>query len=155
MIHLLQAQVYQNQPIQLNTAAINSLFLQVKVHRNNILLDSMNELMHAKGLKNPMKVTFIDEPGDDGGGVKKEYFQLLVKELFDPNRYMFVTKNNKRFHWFNGMSFEDPIMYEFAGLVVGLSIYNGTMLDLKFPRLIYKKLLLKDGENLDYLEELR
>lgn len=42
-------------------------------------------------------------------------------------------------------------MYEFAGVVVGLSIYNGTMLDLKFPRLVYKLLLRKDGEAIDHL----
>lgn len=42
MLQLLQAQALQNGPIQLNTAAINSLYLQVKVHRNNLLLDSMN-----------------------------------------------------------------------------------------------------------------
>ena len=153
MRHLLQVQFLNshnhNQPIQLNTAAINSLFLQVKVHRNMILMDSMNELMHAQGLKNPIKVKFIDEPGDDLGGVKKEYFQLLVKEIFDPHMDMFLTKNNNKHHWFNGMSFESLQMFEFAGLVVGLSIYNGTMLDLKFPRLVYKKLLLKEGESLD------
>jgi hypothetical protein len=79
MLHLLQAQLHNNGPIQLNTAAINSLYLQVKVHRNNILMDSMNELMSAKGLKNPIKVTFIDELGDDAGGVKKEFFQILGK----------------------------------------------------------------------------
>jgi hypothetical protein len=31
----------------------------------------MNELMTAKGLKNPLKVSFIDELGDDASGVKK------------------------------------------------------------------------------------
>jgi hypothetical protein len=55
---------------------------------------------------------------------------------------MFVTKNNKRFHWFNGMSFEDSLMFEFAGIVVGLSIYNGIMIDLRFLQVVYKKLLL-------------
>jgi hypothetical protein len=35
--------------------------------------------MSAKGLKNPIKVTFIDELGDDAGGVKKEFFQILGK----------------------------------------------------------------------------
>ena len=155
MMHLLQAQALNNGAIELNTAALNTLFLQVKVHRNNLLLDSMNELMHRKAFKNPMKVKFIDELGDDLGGVKNEFFQLLVKELFDPNRFMFVTKNNNRFHWFNGMSFEESVMYEFAGVVVGLSIYNGILLDLKFPRVVYNKLLLKDGDSLNELEELR
>lgn len=54
---------------------------------------------------------------------------------------MFVTKNNKIYYWFNGMSFEDSLMFEFAGIVVGLSIYNGIMIDLRFPQVVYKKLL--------------
>jgi hypothetical protein len=58
---------------------------------------------------------------------------------------MFVGKNNRRYLWFNGLSFEDSMMFEFAGIVVGLSIYNGIMLDLKFPQVVYKKLLLKEG----------
>jgi hypothetical protein len=56
---------------------------------------------------------------------------------------MFVGKNNRRYLWFNGMSYEDSMMFEFAGIVVGLSIYNGIMLDLKFPQVVYKKLLVK------------
>lgn len=111
--------------------------------------------MHAKRYKSPIKVTFIDELGDDAGGVKKEFFQILVKELLDPNRFLFTSKNNHRFHWFNGLCLEDIPMYEFAGVVVGLSIYNGTMLDLKFPSLVYKKLLQKEGETFNNLEELK
>lgn len=42
MLQLLQSQAMHNGPIQLNTAALNSLYLQVKIHRNNILYDSMN-----------------------------------------------------------------------------------------------------------------
>ena len=33
------------------------------------------------------------EPGVDEGGVRKEFFQLIIKELFDPNLGMFISKN--------------------------------------------------------------
>jgi hypothetical protein len=57
---------------------------------------------------------------------------------------MFRTINNNSFYWFNGLSRENPIMFEFVGIVLGLSIYNNTLLDIKFPRLIYKKLICQD-----------
>jgi len=59
-------------------------------------------------LKNPLKIKFEGEPGDDAGGVKKEYFQMLVKSIFCQGSDMFLTKSNNSFFWFNGMSFESP-----------------------------------------------
>jgi hypothetical protein len=86
--------------------------------------------------------------------VKKEYFQLIIKEIFNPCRDMFLPKNNNRFYWFNGESFEAPIMFEFMGMLLGLSIYNRTLLNLSFPKLLYKKLLLSENEEFDCLSEL-
>jgi ubiquitin-protein ligase E3 A len=36
-----------------------------------------------------MKVKFVGEEGVDEGGVSKEFFQLITKEMFDPNFSMF------------------------------------------------------------------
>jgi hypothetical protein len=127
----------------------------IQVKRNNILDDSLEKLSKTvSSLKNPLKITFIGEPGDDGGGVKKEYFQLLVKEIFHPHRDMFLPKNNNSVFWFNANSFEAPIMFEFVGMILGLSIYNTTLLDLRFPRILYKKLLAPEGFNFDSLSYL-
>lgn len=139
---------------KLNNTVVNAIFFMLKVNRGNILDDSIDKLAQTKAnLKNPLKITFIGEPGDDGGGVKKEYFQLVVKEIFNPERDLFMTKNN-RYHWFNGETFEAPIMFEFVGMLLGLSIYNTTLLELKFPKVLYKKLMLPATRNLDALEEL-
>lgn len=32
------------------------------------------------------------------------------------------------------------------GMIVGLAFYNGIMLDLKFPQIFYKKLLMKEDD---------
>lgn len=51
----------------------------------------------AKGrsLKKPLKVKFVGEEGVDVGGVRKEFFHLLIDELFNPNYAMFLPKNVK------------------------------------------------------------
>ncbi len=58
---------------------------------------------------------------------------------------MFVAKGNNRYVWFNCQTYEAPIMFELVGMIVGLSIYNEVLLDLKFPRVLYKKLLAPEG----------
>jgi hypothetical protein len=37
-----------------------------------------------RDLKKPLKVKFVGEEGIDQGGVQKEFFQLIVEEIFDP-----------------------------------------------------------------------
>lgn len=56
---------------------------------------------------------------------------------------MFVAKNNDRFYWFNGDFDDMPINYELVGVILGLAIYNNILLDIKFPNVVYKKLLGK------------
>lgn len=43
--------------------------------------------------------------------------------------------------WFNTFSFESNVMFELIGILLGLAIYNGIILDIHFPLLVYKKLL--------------
>lgn len=68
---------------------------------------------------------------------------------------MFTTMNNNSYYWFNGLSYETPVMFEFIGIVLGLSIYNNTLLDIKFPRLIYKKLITPEESKFDFIEEVK
>lgn len=144
---------FVDEELKPNLTVVNSLYFLLQVNRQTILDDSVEKLSRTKSsLKNPLKVVFLGEPGDDQGGVKKEFFQLLIKEIFNPDRDLFVTKNNGRLHWFNPQTFEAPIMFEFFGMILGLSIYNTTLLELKFPKVLYKKLLQKEGQLLDALE---
>lgn len=38
-------------------------------------------------------------------------------------------------------SIEVPLNFELSGMLLGLSIYNAVNLDVKFPIVVYKKLL--------------
>lgn len=77
----------------------------------------------------------------------------------DVNFGMFVIKN-EWFLWLNGDSIECNINYELIGMLIGLALYNLSILKLEFPLVLYKKLLhYKNTEknyeyNLSDIEEI-
>jgi hypothetical protein len=79
--------------------------------------------------------------GIDAGGLSKEWFLLLVRELFDEKWGMFNYDPDSNLCWFNPASLETISEYSLLGTVLGLAIYNSTILDLAFPLAIFKKLL--------------
>lgn len=64
--------------------------------------------------------------------------------MFDPNFGMFLKKN-ERLWWFNHDSFECNLNFELVGMLLGLALYNSTILKLDFPMVVYKKLKLAQG----------
>ena len=75
-----------------SSATINNILgvahFTIKIRRDHILEDSLDALV-KEGISSdinqkPLRVIFVNEPAIDEGGVKKEFFQLLFKELFDP-----------------------------------------------------------------------
>lgn len=118
-------------------------YLVLYVGRENIVNDTLNQLadQSAADLKKPLKVQFHGEDAVDAGGVRKEFFLLLLKEILDPKYGMFTEYPESRCIWFNTQSFEEDVMYYLIGIVCGLAIYNFTIIALPFPLVLYKKLL--------------
>ena len=83
---------------------------------------------------------FVGEQGVDAGGLKKEFFQLLVPQLFDPVVGMFSKTANEEV-FFNAACDWYLDEYELAGLLVGLAVYNSVVLEVRLPVVAYKKLL--------------
>ncbi|CAG2062424.1 unnamed protein product, partial [Timema podura] len=94
-----------------------SAFLQLFVDRNNLVQDTIRELTkyNTSELKKPLKVTFLGEEAVDAGGVTKEFFMLLLREILDPKYGMFRYYEETRTMWFSEDSFEDEIMYYLVG----------------------------------------
>jgi len=66
---------------------------------------------------------------------------------------MFIPNEETQTYWFNHKS-QDHTQFELLGVVIGLAIYNGIILDLKFPAYVYKKLLLKNDYSLEDLKSV-
>uniref|UniRef100_A0A672ZW79 HECT domain-containing protein n=1 Tax=Sphaeramia orbicularis TaxID=375764 RepID=A0A672ZW79_9TELE len=125
------------------------------VRRENIVGDTMEVLRKSKNVdyKKPLKVIFVGEEAVDAGGVRKEFFLLIMKELLDPKYGMFRYYEESRLIWFSNKTFEDIDLFNLIGVICGLAIYNFTIVELNFPVALYKK-LLKRKPTLDDLKEL-
>ncbi|KAK6637179.1 hypothetical protein RUM44_007593 [Polyplax serrata] len=125
-------------------------YLKLKVRRDHIIDDALVELEmvameNPKDLKKQLVVEFEGEQGIDEGGVSKEFFQLIVEEIFNPDYGMFVYQQETETVWFNPTSFESDAQFTLIGIVLGLAIYNNIILDVRFPMVVYKKLMGKRG----------
>jgi hypothetical protein len=127
-----------------------SPFLGIQVRRSHIVEDSISvarklstTAQGARDLKKKLKVQFRGEAGVDAGGVTKEYFQLLTQEIMGSKFGMWIDVGGDAAagKWFNAATFESTDTFAMVGLLLGLGIYNGVVLDLHFPRAVYRKLL--------------
>jgi len=119
-----------------------SPYLVVKVRRSHLISDTLLQMgLRKDDLKKPLKVQFAGEDGVDEGGVQKEFFQLIFAQIFDVSYGMFVYDEDARQYWFNRSSLENEREFELIGIILGAAIYNGVILDARFPHVVYKKLM--------------
>eukprot|EP00041_Stephanoeca_diplocostata_P027050 m.739116 g.739116 ORF g.739116 m.739116 type:complete len:1120 (-) comp23102_c1_seq5:136-3495(-) len=101
--------------------------------------------------KQPFAVRFDGEPGV-GDGVKREWFELLVREIVNPDYGLFVPSSDLTTFQPNPDSSVNPdhLSYlEFAGRIVGLGIFHRHPLSVHFTRSFYKHMLGKPAHYQD------
>lgn len=135
--------------------------LQFTVKRDQVFHDSYRSLGFKKGdeLKyGKLSIRFSGEEGVDAGGVTREWFQVLTRQMFDPGYALFIPVSSDRttFHP-NHLSTINPehlSFFKFIGRIIGKALYEGRVLDCHFSRAVYKSILgksvsVKDMESLD------
>ncbi|KAI9298105.1 ubiquitin-protein ligase E3A, partial [Neoconidiobolus thromboides FSU 785] len=125
-------------------------FLCLKIRREYLIEDSLNQLSkHSKDLKKKLTIKFIGEDGIDAGGLTKEWFMLLINELMNPKYGLFYYEKTSQYFWFNMNCLENEQNYFLFGVIVGLAIYNSTILNLQLPTALFKKLFNIELDLLD------
>ncbi|XP_014005202.1 ubiquitin-protein ligase E3A isoform X2 [Salmo salar] len=129
-------------------------YLRLKVRREHIIDDAlvrleMISMENPADLRKQLFVEFEGEQGVDEGGVSKEFFQLVLEEMFNPDIGMFTYDESTKLFWFNPPSLENEAQFTLIGIVLGLAIYNNCILDVHFPMVVYRKLMGKKGTYLD------
>ncbi|KAI8614143.1 hypothetical protein BC830DRAFT_406826 [Chytriomyces sp. MP71] len=135
--------------------------LQLNVRRSLVFEDSYHQLHGRNGEEikyGKLNIRFHDEEGVDAGGVTREFFQVLARQMFNPDYALFkpsavdkVTYQPNRSSWIN----PDHLLYfRFVGRIIGKAIYDGRLLDAYFTRSFYKCMLeipvdWKDMEAID------
>ncbi|EDV97126.1 ubiquitin-protein ligase E3A [Drosophila grimshawi] len=120
--------------------------LKLTVRRDQLINDALIGLelvamSNPKDLKKQLVVEFVGEQGIDEGGVSKEFFQLIVEEIFNPAFGMFVQEEETNNMWFNATPFENGAQFTLIGIIIGLAIYNNVILAVNFPMVVYRKLM--------------
>ncbi|KAI1869310.1 uncharacterized protein JN550_005940 [Neoarthrinium moseri] len=135
--------------------------LQLSVRRDQVFHDSFKSLYFKSGDEmkfGKLNIRFHGEEGVDAGGVTREWFQVLSRQMFDPNYALFVPVSSDRttFHpnKLSGINDEHLMFFKFIGRVIGKALYEGRVLDCYFSRAVYKRILgkqvsVKDMESFD------
>ncbi|XP_055611829.1 E3 ubiquitin-protein ligase Nedd-4 isoform X3 [Uranotaenia lowii] len=136
--------------------------IDIKVRRASILEDSyriINSVSKVDLLKTKLWVEFEGEAGLDYGGLAREWFYLLSKEMFNPYyglfEYSAMDNYTLQINPNSGLCNEEHLNYfKFIGRIAGMAVYHGKLLDAFFIRPFYKMMLqkqidLKDMEAVD------
>ena len=118
--------------------------LDIKVRRSHLLEDSLLQLGEREtDLKKRLVVQFVGEDGVDAGGLKKEWFLLLCRQLFDTQHGLFDRDEESNYSWFSSTTWDraHASSYFLLGTILGLAIYNQTILDVQLPPALFKKLV--------------
>jgi len=135
--------------------------LQLSVRRDQVFHDSFKSLYFQTGDQmkfGKLSIRFHGEEGVDAGGVTREWFQVLSRQMFDPGYALFIPVSSDRttFHpnQLSSINEEHLMFFKFIGRIIGKALYEGRVLDCHFSRAVYKRILgravsLKDMESLD------
>lgn len=78
-----------------------SIHLKLNIRRDMIVQDTIVELAkYLNDLNRPLLVAFQGEIGLDAGGVQKEFFYILINELFKLNYGLWEATESKQYYWF-------------------------------------------------------
>ncbi|KAI3618920.1 ubiquitin-protein ligase [Moniliophthora roreri] len=128
--------------------------IQLNVRRARVFEDSFQQFQRKTGDQikyGKLNIRFYEEEGVDAGGLTREWFQILARQMFDPNNALFqpcaadkLTYQPNKNSWVNP---EHLSFFKFVGRVIGKAIYDGRLLDAYFARSLYRQIL---GKPVDY-----
>jgi hypothetical protein len=151
---------YFNNSLQRAGYGQSSEKIRLNLRRTDLLSDAFDKLLtvDANSLrKQQLEVNFVGEDGLDFGGVSKEMFYLISRELFNPYYGLFEYSANTYSVQISSMSkFVDNSLkwMELSGRILGLALLHSCLIDTFFTKAFYKMLLgmsytLEDLKSMD------
>ena len=123
--------------------------LAVHVRRDTVFEESYRELYRrsAEEWKNRFYIVFEGEEGQDAGGLLREWYVIISREIFNPNYALFKTGTGDRVTYtindFSHINSNHLCYFKFVGRVIAKAIYDNKLLECYFTRSFYKHILAK------------
>jgi len=129
---------------QIRNGSLGSLRLVIK--RSNVFEESYHQLRLRNGdeMRGRLHITFRDEEGVDAGGLTREWFEILGKDMLNPNYALFSSTEDGCTFQPNPNSKINPdhlSYFRFVGRIVGKAVLDGFFMDAHFTRSLYKHML--------------
>jgi E3 ubiquitin-protein ligase HUWE1 len=120
--------------------------LRLQIRRKYVFEDAYHQLRlrNADEMRGRLQITFRNEEGVDAGGLSREFFAILAKEIFNPNYALFTSTEDGCTFQPNPNSSINPdhlSYFRFVGRIVGKAVSDGYLLDAHFTRSLYKHML--------------
>ncbi|KAL6608257.1 hypothetical protein ACP70R_041320 [Stipagrostis hirtigluma subsp. patula] len=133
-----------------------------KIRRSRLLEDAFDQLslLSEEDLKGPIRVSFINEHGEeeagiDGGGIFKDFMENITRAAFDVQYGLFKETADHLLYPNpgSGLVHEQHLQYfHFLGSLLGKAMYEGILVDLPFATFFLSKLKQKIHYNGDISE---
>lgn len=121
--------------------------IYLNIERKNLFEDSFNQIMNKSGEDfafSRLNVKFTEEEGVDVGGLSREFFNILSKEIVNPNYCLFYLNTDKRTYSINKSSFVNTdhlLFFRFVGRIIAKGIIDNFLADIHFTMPFYKQIL--------------
>lgn len=139
--------VYFRNVIRRRSSEAHAGSIRINVRRDRVFDDSYQQLRKKtpEEMRGRLHVQFAGEEGVDAGGVTREWYMILARQIFDPNYVLFTRcaakaatyQPDKRSY----INREHLDTFRFVGRIIGKAIYDGQLLDAYFTRSFYKHIL--------------
>ncbi|KAI8882997.1 hypothetical protein K501DRAFT_285580 [Backusella circina FSU 941] len=151
---LLSEAPYMLKQLETKLSSVTCPYLLLEIRREHFIQDTLAQMSHKwADIKKPLKVKFVEggEEGMDQGGVQKEFFGVLFEKLVSDELGLFQQDASTRLCWMRPVVKPDTRIYEMVGVLMGLSIYNGVIINMQFPKIFWKVMVMPNEAIIDIL----
>lgn len=152
MLEFDNKRTYFNQQLHKKSKRERHGVMNLNVRRAYVFEDSYHQLQGRSGedMKySKLSVKFNDEEGVDAGGVTREWFSVLARQMFNPDYALFkpsaadkITYQPNRTSWINP---DHIFFFRFIGRIIGKAVpLNAITLTSRFTMVVYLMLISQD-----------
>ncbi|OUM60100.1 hypothetical protein PIROE2DRAFT_14226 [Piromyces sp. E2] len=134
---------------------------KIIINRDNLLNSSFDSIinMSRDDMRKTLRVKYLGEEGVDAGGLLRDFFYQISKEVGNPNYLLlqYSSSNSYEFEINPNSNIGNPLYlkyFKFIGRIMALAILNKQHFPISFTLPFYKKLLGKKTEfsDLQYVD---
>ncbi|GAQ83753.1 Putative ubiquitin protein ligase [Klebsormidium nitens] len=121
--------------------------LPITVSRERVFQDSYAQFAWVTDadLKLPVSVHFQNEAGRDEGGVTRDWYSVLSRQMFNEDYGLFTASASDdgtfQVNPNSGVNPDHLDFFRFVGTIAGKAVADGCLLGVHFTRLFYKRVL--------------